>query len=111
MLVPVETAFLCMHSSWTAIKSYVYAGSVLVPVETAGRLLEVLLVLAGAWESQNLPQPLVLLTHVALTVLELARSQLEWLADGLSKALAAARGPINPFTCRWGPLVMWADSG
>ena len=72
----------------------------LVPVETAGRLLEVVLVLAGAWESQNLGQPLVLLTHVALTVLELARSQLEWLADGLSKALAAARGPINPFTCR-----------
>ena len=80
-------------------------GSVLIPVDTAGRMLETLLVLAGAWERLNIPQPLVLLTHVALTVLELARSQLEWLADGLSKALASARGPVNPFTCRCAPAA------
>ena len=79
------------------------AGSVLVPVDTAGRLLEILLLLASLWESAGMKQPLVLLSHVALTVLELARSQLEWLAEGLSKSLASAHGTGNPFACRSWP--------
>ena len=76
-----------------------HAGSVLVPVDTAGRLLEVLLVLGGHWDTGAVKQPLVLLTHVALTVLELARSQLEWLAEGLSKGLASSSAG-NPYACR-----------
>ena len=74
-----------------------------MPVDTAGRLLEVLLLLASLWESAGMKQPLVLLSHVALTVLELARSQLEWLAEGLSKSLASAHGTANPFACRSRP--------
>ena len=85
---------------WGVRRACACAGSVLVPVDTAGRLLEVLLVLAGFWESAAMKAPLVLLSHVALTVLELARSQLEWLAEGLSKSLAASSGSGNPFTCR-----------
>ena len=76
------------------------AGSVLLPVDTAGRLLEVLLVLATFWESGVMKQPLALLSHVALTVLELARSQVEWLAEGLSHSLASSKGSGNPFACR-----------
>eukprot|EP00884_Botryococcus_braunii_P014685 jgi/Botrbrau1/23217/Bobra.0041s0061.1 len=73
-------------------------GSVLIPVDAAGRLLELLLILEEAWASKSLPYPLVLLSPVAHTTLRFTRSQLEWMNESVVKLFGTKRG--NPFALK-----------
>ena len=74
------------------------AGNVLVPVDTAGRALELVLLLERAWADARLTYPLLLLTPVAYTTLEFAKSQLEWMNSDMARAFEQSRD--NPFACR-----------
>eukprot|EP00877_Chromochloris_zofingiensis_P014690 jgi/Chrzof1/9475/Cz04g04140.t1 len=73
-------------------------GSVLMPVDTAGRVLELVLLLDSYWQEHRLLYPLVLLNYVAFTTLEFARSQLEWMNDAINRTFEHKRD--NPFQCR-----------
>lgn len=73
-------------------------GSVLIPVDAAGRLLELLLILEEAWATKSLPYPLVLLSPVAHTTLRFTRSQLEWMNESVVKLFGSKRG--NPFSLK-----------
>lgn len=71
-------------------------GNVLIPVETAGRLLEVLLILHKHWVENKLGlYHLVLLSHMSNNILEFARCQLEWMGDSLTSGFY--NGKANPF--------------
>ena len=74
------------------------AGNVLIPTDTAGRSLELALVLEHAWRTQKLLFPIVLLTPVAYSTLEFAKSQLEWMNQDISEAFNKTR--TNPFEFR-----------
>ena len=71
-------------------------GNVLIPMETAGRALEVLQLLGRYWLEQKLGlYHLVFLSHMAQNVPEFARMQLEWMSDSLSRGFY--NGKPNPF--------------
>jgi len=70
----------------------------LVPVDAAGRVLELLLVLEAAWAAGRPGYGLALLSPVAFNALEFAKSQLEWMAEGLTHALESRKA--NPFALR-----------
>ena len=74
------------------------AGNVLIPTDTAGRSLELALVLENAWRTHKLLFPIVLLTPVAYSTLEFAKSQLEWMNQDISEAFNKTRS--NPFEFR-----------
>ena len=73
-------------------------GHVLLPVDAAGRLLELVLLLEEHWDKQKLMYPLVLLTPMAYNVLELASSQLEWMSHHVGQMFE--RTKHNPFSVR-----------
>ncbi|KAI8462590.1 MAG: beta-lactamase-like protein [Monoraphidium minutum] len=75
-------------------------GNVLLPVDTAGRVLELLLLLDDHWGENNLRDtyPLVLLSTVGPSTLEFAQASLEWMSDGVTRAFETGRG--NPFKLR-----------
>ncbi|GAQ90662.1 Cleavage and polyadenylation specificity factor 2 [Klebsormidium nitens] len=75
-------------------------GSVLVPVDTAGRVLEVLLCLEHYWGSNRAYQgfPVALLTSVSYNVVDFAKSSLEWMAENIGKHFERARA--NAFDLR-----------
>eukprot|EP01119_Soliformovum_irregulare_P022802 TRINITY_DN7866_c0_g1_i1.p1 TRINITY_DN7866_c0_g1~~TRINITY_DN7866_c0_g1_i1.p1 ORF type:complete len:717 (-),score=229.90 TRINITY_DN7866_c0_g1_i1:43-2193(-) len=72
-------------------------GNVLMPVDTSGRVLELLMGLDQYWHSQkNLHQfSIVFLSNVAFNTIEFAKSQLEWMNDSVMNAFEASRE--NPF--------------
>ena len=74
------------------------AGSVLVPSDTAGRTLEMLLVLESHWQRSQLHYTIVLLSPVAPSTLEFAKSQLEWMNQDLSEQFSRTKS--NPFDFR-----------
>ena len=59
-----------------------------MPVDTAGRALELLLVLEAHWrQNRRLARfPIVLLHHMAFTTLEFARSEIEWMSEEVVKS-------------------------
>lgn len=69
-----------------------------MPVDAAGRVLELLLVLEAAWAAARPGYGLALLSPVAFNALEFAKSQLEWMAEGLTHSLE--RSKANPFAMR-----------
>lgn len=76
-------------------------GNVLVAVDTAGRMLELALMLEQLWnnkESGLRAYKLVLLNNVAYNVIEFAKSQIEWMSDKLMKSFEGSRN--NPFNFR-----------
>jgi cleavage and polyadenylation specificity factor subunit 2 len=74
------------------------AGNVLIPCDTAGRCLELALILQQAWKTQRLPYTIVFLTTVAYSTLEFAKSQLEWMNQDISEAFN--KNKANPFEFR-----------
>lgn len=70
----------------------------LIPVDAAGRLLELVLLLEEHWDKQKLTYPLVLLSPMAYNVLELASSQLEWMSHYIGQMFE--RTKQNPFSVR-----------
>ncbi len=73
-------------------------GNVLIPVDAAGRLLELVLLLERYWDKAKLRAALVLLSPVAFNVLEFAKSQLAWMSDSLSRNFENSRH--NPFSLK-----------
>lgn len=70
----------------------------LVPVDAAGRLLEIVLLLERYWDKAKLRFPLVLLSPVAFNVLEFAKSQLAWMSDSVGRSFEHTRN--NPFSLK-----------
>ncbi len=72
-------------------------GNILIPCETAGRLLELLLILNKYWNDNhyNGLYHLILLSHMSNNILEFAKYQLEWMSDSLTKSFY--NGKNNPF--------------
>ena len=61
-------------------------GNVLIPIDPAGRVLELLLLLEENWSQKQLgAYQLVLLSTVAYNTLEFARSHLEWMGENVSR--------------------------
>lgn len=57
-------------------------GDVLLPVDSAGRVFELLVMLEQFWTLEKLSQyPIVFLSNVSHTTVEFAKSQLEWMSD------------------------------
>ena len=73
-------------------------GSVLIPIETVGRTLELIYILGKFWEEKKLGgmYHLVFLSPMAHNIIEYAKSQLEWMPDTLSKDFYLGRS--NPFS-------------
>eukprot|EP00897_Mesotaenium_endlicherianum_P003275 jgi/Mesen1/2976/ME000176S02016 len=70
-------------------------GNVLLPVDSAGRVFELLLLVEQQWAQQKLPYAVALLTTVAESTLDFAKSSLEWMSDAIAKAFEQSRH--NPF--------------
>lgn len=68
-------------------------GNVLFPIDTAGRILELLLILDQHWISNKSlsSYPIIALTNVAFNTIEFAKSQLEWMSDSVMKAFEHSR--------------------
>lgn len=77
-------------------------GNVLMPVDTAGRVLELMLLLEKHWSQNRLSYPLALLTPVAYNTLEFAKTQLEWMNEQVAKDFEVSRDRDNPFSLRSG---------
>jgi cleavage and polyadenylation specificity factor subunit 2 len=73
-------------------------GSVLIPIETVSRTLELIYILGKFWEEKKLGgmYHLVFLSPMAHNIIEYAKSQLEWMPDSLSKDFFFGRA--NPFS-------------
>lgn len=81
-------------------------GNVLMPMETAGRALEMMQILGNYWYDNKLGlYHLVFLSHMAKNVPEFARMQLEWMSDSLSRGFY--NGKPNPFDL---PQIRFATS-
>ena len=67
----------------------------LLPVDTAGRVLELLLCLEHHWKKHQDSYPLVLLQNVGFSVLEFAKSMIEYMDGDISNKFNIDR--VNPF--------------
>jgi len=76
-----------------------HAGNVLLPIDAAGRVLEVLLLLDRHWEKAKLYFTLVFMAPQARQVLEYAKTQLTWMSDAVLQAFERTRD--NPFALRY----------
>lgn len=70
-----------------------YHGNVLIPVDTAGRVIELAVQLHDAWSSdQDLSQvPLVILHDLSTRTFEFARSMIEWMSDEVVRKFDISR--------------------
>ncbi|GLJ14052.1 hypothetical protein SUGI_0224770 [Cryptomeria japonica] len=66
-------------------------GNVLLPVDTAGRVLELILCLEQYWAQHRLSYPIVFYTNVASSTIEYVKSFLEWMSDAIAKAFEHTR--------------------
>jgi len=83
-------------------------GNVLIPVDPAGRVLELMLMLEERWAKQQLgAYQLVLLTTVAYNTLEFARSHLEWMGENVGRNFDRDR--LNAFNTRYLTLCHSVD--
>jgi len=71
-------------------------GNVLLPVDTAGRVLELLITIDQYWSSNKLPFPVAMLSYMSFNSVEFAKSQLEWMSDSIMKTFDNSRE--NPFS-------------
>uniref|UniRef100_A0A7E4UVQ9 Cleavage and polyadenylation specificity factor subunit 2 n=1 Tax=Panagrellus redivivus TaxID=6233 RepID=A0A7E4UVQ9_PANRE len=73
-------------------------GDCLVVIDTAGRVLEIAHLLDQMWANQEIglsTYNLVMLSSVASSVIETAKSSIEWMADKIQKDFE--KGRVNPF--------------
>jgi len=80
-------------------------GNVLLPVDSAGRALELLLFLDQYWTEKRMVYPLVFLSSQAYNIMEFAKSQLEWMSDTLTRKFERSRDHPNPFETRFLKLM------
>ena len=75
-------------------------GNVLIPIDPAGRVLELILLLEEKWAQRQLGSyQIVLLTNVAYNTLDFAKSHLEWMGDHVTNAFERRRE--NPFNTKF----------
>ncbi|KAL4348539.1 hypothetical protein GQ457_17G024970 [Hibiscus cannabinus] len=79
-------------------------GNVLLPVDTAGRVLELLLVLEEHWSLKSLNFPIYFLTYVSSSTIDYAKSFLEWMSDAIAKSFETSRD--NAFLLRHVTLLV-----
>ncbi|KAJ3279116.1 hypothetical protein HK104_001734 [Borealophlyctis nickersoniae] len=65
--------------------------SVLIPVDTTTRVLELAYLLEQHWAANRMSFPLILLTHQSPRTAVLAKSMLEWMGDGVTQAFSQRR--------------------
>jgi cleavage and polyadenylation specificity factor subunit 2 len=71
-------------------------GNVVIPCESAGRILEVLQILGRHWIENKIGlDHLLFLSHMGRNVIELAQAHLEWVSDSLNRDFY--NGKENPF--------------
>lgn len=73
-------------------------GNILLCTDTAGRMLELAFFLESLWNNPSsslYTYPIALLTHVSLSTIELAKSQVEWMNDKIVQTFEQGRS--NPF--------------
>lgn len=75
----------------TILKTVRADGNVLLPVDTAGRVLELILILEQYWEQHQLIYPIFFLTYVASSTIDYAKSFLEWMSDSIAKSFEHTR--------------------
>ncbi|KAK8946198.1 Cleavage and polyadenylation specificity factor subunit 2 [Platanthera guangdongensis] len=66
-------------------------GNVLLPVDTAGRVLELLLLLEQYWAQHHLTYPIFFLTNVSTSTIDYVKSFLEWMSDSIAKSFEHTR--------------------
>lgn len=66
-------------------------GNVLLPVDTAGRVLELLLVLEENWSLKSLNFPIYFVTYVSASTIDYVKSFLEWMSDAIAKSFETSR--------------------
>ncbi|CAH9121693.1 unnamed protein product [Cuscuta epithymum] len=66
-------------------------GKVLLPVDTAGRVLELLLLLEQHWNHKGLSYSVFFLTYVASSTIDFVKSFLEWMSDSIAKSFEDTR--------------------
>eukprot|EP00026_Physarum_polycephalum_P004310 Phypoly_transcript_04328.p1 GENE.Phypoly_transcript_04328~~Phypoly_transcript_04328.p1 ORF type:complete len:736 (+),score=97.57 Phypoly_transcript_04328:38-2209(+) len=75
-------------------------GNVLLPTDTAGRVLELLLCIDQYWTYNRLSNySVALLNNVSYNTVEFAKSQLEWMSDTVMKSFDNSRE--NPFAFKY----------
>ncbi|XP_062120405.1 cleavage and polyadenylation specificity factor subunit 2 [Humulus lupulus] len=66
-------------------------GKVLLPVDTAGRVLEIIQILESCWAEENLNYPIYFLTYVSSSTIDYVKSFLEWMSDSIAKSFETTR--------------------
>lgn len=66
-------------------------GKVLLPVDTAGRVLELILLLEQHWAQHHLTYPIFFLTYVSSSTIDYVKSFLEWMNDSIAKSFEHTR--------------------
>ncbi|XP_060203642.1 cleavage and polyadenylation specificity factor subunit 2 [Lycium barbarum] len=79
-------------------------GNVLLPVDTAGRVLELILTLEQHWAQKQLSTPIYFLSYVASSTIDFVKSFLEWMSDSIAKSFEHTRD--NAFLLRKIKLVI-----
>ncbi|XP_078182694.1 cleavage and polyadenylation specificity factor 100 isoform X1 [Carex rostrata] len=79
-------------------------GTVLLPVDTAGRVLELILILEQYWAQQHLSFPIFFLSNVASSTIEYVKSFLEWMSDSIAKSFEHTRD--NAFLLKYVSLII-----
>ncbi|XP_054818655.1 cleavage and polyadenylation specificity factor subunit 2 isoform X1 [Prosopis cineraria] len=79
-------------------------GNVLLPVETAGRVLELILILESYWADESLSFPIYFLTYVASSTIDYVKSFLEWMSDSIAKSFEQTRE--NIFLLKYVKLIV-----
>ncbi|KAJ8748317.1 hypothetical protein K2173_001736 [Erythroxylum novogranatense] len=75
----------------TILKTLEAGGNVLLPVDTAGRVLELILILEQFWAQRLLNYPIYFLTYVASSTIDYVKSFLEWMSDAIAKSFETSR--------------------
>ncbi|XP_073012488.1 cleavage and polyadenylation specificity factor subunit 2 isoform X1 [Typha latifolia] len=75
----------------TILKALTADGNVLLPVDTAGRALEIILILEQYWAQQHLSFPIFFLTNVSTSTIDYVKSFLEWMSDSIAKSFEHTR--------------------
>ena len=88
-------------------------GSVLLPVDAAGRVLELLLALDAYWGLHRLGEvyPLVLLSAVGPNTIGFAQSELEWMSDSLARAFDHTQARVGSRTLLSSPRARMRERG
>ncbi|XP_072976478.1 cleavage and polyadenylation specificity factor subunit 2 isoform X2 [Typha angustifolia] len=88
----------------TILKALTADGNVLLPVDTAGRALEIILILEQYWAQQHLSFPIFFLTNVSTSTIDYVKSFLEWMSDSIAKSFEHTRD--NAFLLKHVSLII-----